>query len=71
MVLASLHISGRCVEIMSFNGSMNGGIYSYRICLVIMCKYLAASYSHVYLVACNNMPALLHAYLVGICCFFV
>ena len=37
----------------------------YRICLVIMCNYLAA-YTHVYLVACSNMRALLHAYLVGL-----
>ena len=27
MILASLCISGRCVEMMQFNGSMIGGIY--------------------------------------------
>ena len=37
----------------------------YRICLVIMCNYQAA-YTHVSLVACSNMRALLHAYLVGL-----
>ena len=31
----------------------------------MMCNYLAA-YTHVYLVACSNMRALLHAYLVGL-----
>ena len=30
-----------------------------------MCNYLAA-YTHVYLVACSNMRALVHAYLVGL-----
>ena len=30
-----------------------------------MCNYLAA-YTHVYLVACSSMRALLHAYLVGL-----
>ena len=30
-----------------------------------MCNYLAA-YTHVYLVACSNMRALLHAYHVGL-----
>ena len=50
---------------------MNGGIYLlfdfdiYRICLVIMCNYLAA-YAHVYLAACSNMHALLHVYLMGL-----
>ena len=53
MILASLCISGRCVEMMQFNGSMIGRIYLkfdfdiYRICLVIMCNN-----THVYLVAC-------------------
>ena len=27
MILASLRIIGRCLEIMQLNGSMNGGIY--------------------------------------------
>ena len=39
--------------------------YIYRICLVIMCNYLAA-YAHVYLAACSNMRALLHVYLMGL-----
>ena len=48
---------------------MNGGIYYSistfnRICLVNMCNYLAA-YTPLYLEACSNMRALLHAYLVG------
>ena len=48
---------------------MNGGIYYSistfnRICLVNMCNYLAA-YTPLYLEACSNMHALLHAYLVG------
>ena len=69
MILASLRISRRCVEMMYFNGSMNGGIYCSistfnRICLVNMCNYLAA-YTPLYLVACSNMRALLHAYLEG------
>ena len=54
MVLASLRISGRCVEMMSFNGYMIGGNYSLW------------AYTHVYLVACGTMHALLHAYLVGL-----
>ena len=46
---------------------MNGGNYcsiAYAS-KVIMCNYLAA-YSYVYLVACSNLRALLHAYLVGL-----
>ena len=44
---------------------MNGGIYCSistfnRICLVNL-----AAYTPLYLVACSNMRALLHAYLVG------
>ena len=27
MILASLPTNGRCVEMMEFNGSINGGIY--------------------------------------------
>ena len=27
MILASLHTNGHCVEMMEFNGSINGGIY--------------------------------------------
>ena len=63
MILVSLRISGCCVEIMLFNGSMNGGIFLkfdfdiYSICLVIMCNYLAA-YAHIYLAARSNMRAL-------------
>ena len=64
MILASLCISGRCVEIMSFNGSLFT-VYSsistfIAYAKVIMCKYLAA-YIHVHLVACA-----LHAYMVGL-----
>ena len=62
MILASLRLSRRCVEMMSLLFDFD----IYLICLfVIMCNYLVA-YTHVYLVACGNMRALLHAYLVGL-----
>ena len=47
---------------------MNIGIYLYIVRfrhLSHMLMHLAA-YRHVYLVACNNMHTLLHAYLVGL-----
>ena len=65
MVLASLCISGHCVEMMSFNGYMIGGNY----CLISTLIPYALSlwpYTHVYLVACSTMRALLPAYLVGL-----
>ena len=65
MVLASLRISGRCVEMMSFNGYVIGGNYCSISTFIAYAKSLWA-YTHVYLVACTTMRALLHAYLVGL-----
>ena len=44
---------------------MNGGIYC-SISTFIAYAYYLAAYTHVSLVACSNMRALLHAYLVGL-----
>ena len=63
MVLASLHMSGRCAEMMLDLRYLLFDFDTYRICLVIMCNYLAA-YTRVYSVACIYMRALLNAYLV-------
>ena len=65
MVLANLRISGRCVEMMSFNGYMIGGNCCLISTFIAYAKSLWA-YTHVYLVACSAMRALLHAYLVGL-----
>ena len=65
MVLASLRISGRCVEMVSFDGYMIGCICCSISTFFAYAKSLWA-YTHVYLVACSTMRALLHACLVGL-----
>ena len=67
MILASLRISGRCVEIMSYNGSMIGGIYL-KFDFDIRFRHLShmlRPYVLLYARLFGSMRALLHAYLVG------
>ena len=64
-VLASLRISGHCVEMMSFNGYMIGGNYC-SISTLIAYAWSLWPYAQVYLVACSTLRALLPAYLVGL-----
>ena len=68
MILASLHISGRCVKMMLFNESMIGGFY-----LFVRFRHLSHMLSHyvqLHARLCGSMRALLHAYLVGSIFFF-
>ena len=64
MILASMHISRRCEEMMSFNES----IIHWRYLLIVRFLHLSHMLSHyvqLHAPLFGSMGALLHAYLVG------
>ena len=65
MILASLRTNGRCVEMMEFNGYINGGIY-FLLCLMRF-RHLSHMLSHyAQLSSCMHarLSGSMHAYLV-------